>query len=444
MKSLTLGGMLLAAVIHMASCSQLPAPTQVAFQGKGASGAKIHANPTSGLTTTEGGGVATFTIVLATKPTADVTVTLASNNTAEGQLRQTAGSCTTAGTANTTSCTLTFTPANYLNTQSVNVIGQNDNSDDGDVGYTISASATSSDTDYIISSSILVSVTNTDNDTAGFTATPALGLVTKDDGSTATAQIRLSTQPSANVVFNLESDNTNAGTITTPASKQFTFTTANWNTNQSLTITGGSTLATYKITLNGSVTSTDPGYSAITGTVLSTGIAVQNVAAGDRFIFLTSSAYTGNLGGASGADTKCNAAGNKPNGGTYKAILAGGGRTACTTANCGGGPGEHTDWALLPNQKYIQTGGATIGTTTANAIFTFPLTNAFDTSSNSPWTGLTTTWLTGSNCSNWASTSGNGVAGLSNSASSTTLDAGFGGGTGLSCASLYRIYCAEQ
>src|SRR4029077_20155407 len=44
----------------------------------------ITVTPTSGLTTTEAGGTATFTIVLTSQPTADVTIGVPSSNTPEG------------------------------------------------------------------------------------------------------------------------------------------------------------------------------------------------------------------------------------------------------------------------------------------------------------------------------------------------------------------------
>src|SRR5207237_8750398 len=46
--------------------------------------AGITVSPTSGLTTTEAGGTATFTIKLDSQPTAGVTIALSSSNSAEG------------------------------------------------------------------------------------------------------------------------------------------------------------------------------------------------------------------------------------------------------------------------------------------------------------------------------------------------------------------------
>ena len=62
----------------------------------------ITVTPTSGLTTTEAGGTATFTIALDSAPTANVTIDLSSSNTGEGTRLQRA---------------VTFTPANWNSPQ---------------------------------------------------------------------------------------------------------------------------------------------------------------------------------------------------------------------------------------------------------------------------------------------------------------------------------------
>ncbi|MBS0617839.1 MAG: DUF1554 domain-containing protein [Spirochaetes bacterium] len=438
----------LAALAMGANCRNVDLPEEVTFLkgGAAASGAGIQVNLSGGTTTTESGVTATFAVSLNTKPTANVTITLTSDNTAEGQLRRTSGTCDSAGSVAVGSCTLTFTDANWLNPQNVTVVGQNDDYADGNIAYKINLTATSADSDYN-GKTATANLTNNDNDTAGFVATPASGLATKDDGSTATSKIKLLSKPTANVIFSVKSDNTGAGDVTTPASKSFTFTDANWSTSQNLIVTGASTIADYKIVIDGSVASSDPNYNGITGTVFHTGIGVKNVTAGSKFIFFTSSAYSGNLGGISGADAKCNADSNKPNGSTYKAIIAlsgAGGRVACTTGNCSGGPGEHTDWVLYPTTQYTRTDGTTvIGTTTANGIFTFALSNSVGGGS-SPWTGLSTTWTNLYACPSWTGTSGSATAGSTGSKTDTMLDGGYGGGFGLSCSSNYPIYCAEQ
>ena len=151
--------------------------------------AGITVTPTSGLTTTEAGGTATFTVVLNAQPTADVAIGLSSSNTAEG----------------TVGPSLTFTSANWNAPQTVTVTGVNDALDDGDIAYTIvTAAATSADALYNGINAADVAVTNTDNDAAGITVTPTSGLTTTEAGGTATFTVVLTTQPTADVTIGAE------------------------------------------------------------------------------------------------------------------------------------------------------------------------------------------------------------------------------------------------
>jgi len=84
--------------------------------------AGITVSPTSGLVTTEGGGKATFTVVLRSKPTANVTIGLSSSDTTEGRVSKSS---------------LVFTPANWKVPQIVTVTGVDDSIVDGDQAYTI-------------------------------------------------------------------------------------------------------------------------------------------------------------------------------------------------------------------------------------------------------------------------------------------------------------------
>ena len=112
--------------------------------------AGIQVTPTSGLTTTEGGGTAAFDVVLTQPPTANVTIGLSSGDTTEGTVSP---------------VSLTFTPTNWNSSQQVTVTGVNDDVIDGPVGYTIiTAPAASTDTVYSGKDASDVSVTNTDND----------------------------------------------------------------------------------------------------------------------------------------------------------------------------------------------------------------------------------------------------------------------------------------
>src|SRR5438477_396341 len=80
-----------------------------------------------------------------------------------------------------------------------------------------------------------VEVTNTDNDVAGITVNPTSGLTTTEAGGTATFTIVLTSQPTANVAIGLSSSDLTEGMVA-PAS--VTFTAADWNTPQTVTVTG--------------------------------------------------------------------------------------------------------------------------------------------------------------------------------------------------------------
>ena len=183
--------------------------------------AGIIVTPTSGLTTTEAGGTATFTVVLTAQPTANVTVGLSSSNTAEGTVSPSL---------------LTFTSGNWNTPQTVTVTGVDDFLVDGAVAYSIvTAAATSSDLNYSGLNASDVSVTNTDNDAAGIIVTPTSGLTTTEAGGTATFTVVLTAQPTANVTVGLSSSNTAEGTV---SPSLLTFTSGNWNTPQTVTVTG--------------------------------------------------------------------------------------------------------------------------------------------------------------------------------------------------------------
>lgn len=230
------------------------------IQGKVLPGANnnpaINVNPTSGLTTTEAGGIASFTVSLNSLPTDDVTVGLSSDNTAEG-------------TVNPTS--LTFTTANWQQPQTVMVTGVDDLALDGNVAYSIvTAAATSADADYNGLDPSDVSVTNTDDEIPPpgvINVVPLAGLVTSEDGQTATFTIVLGTVPTANVSIGLTTSNAAEGTVS-PAS--VVFNAVNYNVPQTITVTGVDDAANPMVDGNIVYTvvtapaiSNDPSYSAL-------------------------------------------------------------------------------------------------------------------------------------------------------------------------------------
>ncbi|SNT23742.1 gliding motility-associated C-terminal domain-containing protein, partial [Ekhidna lutea] len=194
-------------------------PADVTVTNEDNDGVGISVSAISG-NTREDGTTATFTIVLDSEPTADVTIGLSSDNTAEGTVSPSS---------------VTFTTANWNIAQTVTVTGVDDAIDDGDVVYTIvTAAATSSDTNYNGLDPADVTVTNEDNDGVGISVSAISGN-TREDGTTATFTIVLDSEPTADVTIGLSSDNTAEGTVS-PSS--VTFTTANWNIAQTVTVTG--------------------------------------------------------------------------------------------------------------------------------------------------------------------------------------------------------------
>ncbi|HYO09542.1 MAG TPA: tandem-95 repeat protein, partial [Tepidisphaeraceae bacterium] len=196
-------------------------PSAVAISNTDDDTAGITVAPTTGLTTTEAGGSASFSVVLTSQPTADVTISITSGDTSEG----------TASVA-----TLTFTPANWNAAQTVTITGQDDLTDDGNVAYSIvTGAAASADAAYAGFNVADVTLSNTDNDTAGITVTPTSGLVTTEAGVTASFDVVLTSQPTADVVVAVATNDATEGTV---SAATLTFTAANWNVPQTITVTG--------------------------------------------------------------------------------------------------------------------------------------------------------------------------------------------------------------
>ena len=218
--------------------------------------AGVTVTPTSGLTTTEAGGTATFTVVLDTQPSADVAIALSSNDSGEGTALP---------------ASLTFTGGalgNWNVPQTVTVTGVDDVEVDGDITYSVSlAAATSTDTNYDSLDPDDVSLTNLDDDTAGVTVTPTSGLTTTEAGGTATFTVVLDTQPSADVAIALSSNDSGEGTAL-PASLTFTGgALGNWNVPQTVTVTGVDDVEvdgdiTYSVSL-AAAASTDTNYDSL-------------------------------------------------------------------------------------------------------------------------------------------------------------------------------------
>jgi len=80
-----------------------------------------------------------------------------------------------------------------------------------------------------------VGLVNRDDDTFGFTISSLSGSSTSEVGGSVTFTVRLNSEPTANVTLPVSSSDTTEGLVS-PAS--LVFTAANWNTTQTVTVTG--------------------------------------------------------------------------------------------------------------------------------------------------------------------------------------------------------------
>ena len=215
------------------------------------------------VTTTEAGGTATLSVVLQEAPTQDVQVALSSTDTTEGTVSP---------------ATLTFTPANWNVAQTATVAGVDDPMVDGDIAYQIQFSVSSSDVAYNGLVVAPVDATNTDNDVAGVGfGLPAGGLVTTESGGTASFTVVLNTQPAADVTITPSSSNTAEGTVSPAA---LTFTAANWNVAQTVTVTGVNDAlpdGDVAYTIDFAASSADPVYNGLA-------VASQSVVNRDTYV----------------------------------------------------------------------------------------------------------------------------------------------------------------
>jgi len=195
--------------------------------------AGVIVTPTSGLSTTEKGTTASFSIRLQSQPKYDVSITMRSNTPTEGSLNS------------LNAKTVTFTPVNWNANQPVVVTGEDDGAQDGNQTYKIVFDpAESADQNYAGKRPPLdVTLTNIDDDSAGFVVTPTANLSTTERGGKATFSIALTSKPvntanpgmSATVKFSLSSSRPLEGSVSPTT---LTFDDKNWKSAQVVTVTG--------------------------------------------------------------------------------------------------------------------------------------------------------------------------------------------------------------
>ena len=162
------------------------------------------------------GDSATFTVKLATQPTADVTVTAVSRDASVVSV--------------TGGASLTFTTTNWNNAQTVTVFGVEDN-DAADETAVVDLSGSSGGYGSV---SRAVTVSVDDDDTAGLVLSRSP--VPVDEGDSATFTVKLATEPTADVTVTAVSRDASVVSVTGGAS--LTFTTGDWSTAQTVTVFG--------------------------------------------------------------------------------------------------------------------------------------------------------------------------------------------------------------
>lgn len=219
----------------------------------------INLSPSTGVTFSENGGSQIYGVTLNSKPPAGKTVTI------------TGISSSNAGLVTVTPTTLSFDSTNWNIAQNVTASANNNSIDEDTRSINLSfgnidTSSGARDVGYdsvSLPSSIILSVT--DDDTAGFTVTPISGLTVDENAGpiSTTFTVVLNSQPTSSVTIpTISSSNTLEITVS-PAN--LTFTTANWNTPQTVTLTSvvdGTLDGNISVTINlANATSSDAKYS---------------------------------------------------------------------------------------------------------------------------------------------------------------------------------------
>ena len=201
------------------------------------------------------GDTKTFSVRLNSRPTAPVTISLTSSDPSVAFV--------------TSANRLTFDSTNFSTDQTVTVSGVRDGTFTPQrTANIITSNASSSDPNYNGRDVPDVTV-NVQNTETAFSVTPTSGLETSEDGRTSSFTVRLLNAPSQNVTISLASSDTGEALISTnngtPAgTATLLFTQANFNTAQTVTVTGQDDNVVdgpKPFTITGSISTGDPGFA---------------------------------------------------------------------------------------------------------------------------------------------------------------------------------------
>ena len=192
------------------------------------------------------GGTGTYTVVLASQPSASVAVTPTSGD---------------AAAVTVPPMVLTFTTGNWATAQTVTVTAVEDANAVSEM-VQVTHAAVSGDSGYDSLTVDAVTVSVTDNETAGVTivASSPINVV---EGGTGTYTVVLASQPSASVAVTPTSGD--AAAVTVPP-MVLTFTTGNWATAQTVTVTAVEDVnaVSEMVQVTHAAVSGDSGYDSLT------------------------------------------------------------------------------------------------------------------------------------------------------------------------------------
>ena len=180
----------------------------------GGNAAGITVTAANDISTSEDGGSASFSLRLTVRPTTDVIIGMRSTNPNEGV---------------PDGFLVSFSPLDWNQPKTVIVTGVDDAFLDGNVQYSIFFNpAISGDPAYSGLTAEPVVLTNVDdesNNNAGFFVSPTAGLVTDENGLTASFMVSLRSQPAADVTIGVASSDPTEGSAD---QAQLVFTDANY------------------------------------------------------------------------------------------------------------------------------------------------------------------------------------------------------------------------
>jgi len=204
--------------------------------------AGVIVSPTT-VNVTEGGATDSYSIVLGSQPTADVTISFANVN---GQVQAISP--------------VTFTSATWNIAKTITVTAVDDGAVEGAHLDTIQHTVTSGDAGYNGFAASDVTVNITDNDSYAVVVSPTTVSVT-EGGATDAYSVVLGAQPSADVTVSITPDSQ-----VTTSQASLTFTSSDWSTPQSVTVTAVDdpvVEGAHTGTITHAASSTDPNFNGL-------------------------------------------------------------------------------------------------------------------------------------------------------------------------------------